>query len=69
MLFKRQYVWGAWVAQSVKHQILDFGAGHDPTVSGLSPALGGILSPSLSVCSLLDLYHFLKLNKNKLKKK
>ena len=28
---------GAWVAQPVKHLILDFGSGHDLTVRGLEP--------------------------------
>ena len=28
---------GAWVAQSVKHLILDFGSGHDLTVCGFEP--------------------------------
>ena len=26
-------LWGAWVAQSVKHPTLDLGLGHDLTVS------------------------------------
>ena len=29
--------WGTWVAQSVKHLILDLGSGHDLTVSKLEP--------------------------------
>lgn len=34
----------AWGAQWVKCQTLDFGAGHDPRVEGLSPTLGSPLS-------------------------
>ena len=47
---------GAWVAQSVERQTLDFGSGHDPRVVGSSPMLGSSLnmdpawdSPSLSL--------------------
>ena len=35
---------GAWVTQSVEHQILDFGSGHDPRVVELSPVSGSKLS-------------------------
>ena len=35
---------GTWVAQSVEHQTLDFGSGHDPRVMGSSPTLGSTLS-------------------------
>ena len=34
---KRSYIWGAWVAQLVKHPTLDFGSGHDLTVFGFKP--------------------------------
>ena len=30
-------MWGAWVAESVKHPTLDFGSGHDFTVHGFKP--------------------------------
>ena len=31
---------GTWVAQSVKHPILDFGSGHDLTVHEIKPFIG-----------------------------
>ena len=34
---KPSYLWGAWVAQSVKHLTLDFGSGHDLAVRGIEP--------------------------------
>ena len=30
-------LWGAWVAQSVKHLTLDFGSGHDLLVHEFEP--------------------------------
>ena len=56
--FKNQ---GAWVAQSVERQTLDFGSGHDLMVHGIKPGLSarsllGILSPSLSGPPLLVLF-------------
>ena len=32
--------WGTWVAQSVKHLILDFGSGHDLMVREFKPCIG-----------------------------
>ena len=32
--------WGSWVAQSVKHQTLDFGSGHDLEVCDFKPRIG-----------------------------
>ena len=50
---------GTWVAQSVKHQTLDFGSGHDLMVHEMEPHLGlcadsmelalDSLSPAISV--------------------
>ena len=37
---KTTYFWGAWVAQSVEHQTLDFGSGRDLTVRGFEPHTG-----------------------------
>ena len=34
---------GAWVAQSVKHQTLDFGSGHDLRLMRLRPMSGSVL--------------------------
>ena len=55
----------AWVAQSVKQRTLDFGSGHDLTVSDFKPRMGlcadgaqpawDSLSPCLSAPSLLPL--------------
>ena len=33
-------MWGTWVAQSVKHPILDFGRGHDLTVPEIESRIG-----------------------------
>ena len=33
-------MWGAWVAQSVEQQTLNFHSGHNLTVVGWSPAWG-----------------------------
>ena len=35
---------GTWVVQLVERLTLDFGSGHDPRVTGLSPNLGSVLS-------------------------
>ena len=74
-------LWGAWVAQSVKHPTLNFGSGHDLTVHEIQPYVGlcadsmepawDSLFPSLSASPLLTLSvpPFLSLSKNKHKKK
>ena len=33
-------LWGAWVAQLVKHPTLDFGSGHDLIVHGIESYIG-----------------------------
>ena len=43
-LLKCSRVWGAWVAQLVKHPILDFSSGHDLRVLGSNPISGSMLS-------------------------
>ena len=35
---------GAWVAQAVKCETLDFSSGHDPRVMGWSTVLGSVPS-------------------------
>ena len=35
----RQWFQGAWVAQSVRHPILDFSSGHDPMVCEIEPLI------------------------------
>ena len=40
LLKEKQYLWGAWVAQSVKHPTLDFGLGHDLMVHGIQACFG-----------------------------
>ena len=35
---------GAWVAQLLERPTLDFCSGHDPRVTGLSPASGSALN-------------------------
>ena len=37
-------LWGAWVAQLIKHLTLDFSSCHDLKVMRWSPALGSVLS-------------------------
>ena len=65
---------GAWVAQSVKRPILDFGSGHYLTVYEFKPHIGlhtdsrsllGILSLSLSLSLSLFPFVCLSLLKNK----
>ena len=34
---KNRRKWGTWVAQSVKHLLLDFSSGHDLVVRGIEP--------------------------------
>ena len=54
LLFHNQKgrLWGAWVAQLVKHPTLGFGSCHDLGVVRLSPALGPALSSELAQGSL-----------------
>ena len=33
-------MWGAWMAQLVKHPTLDFGSGHDLRVCEIDPCIG-----------------------------
>ena len=42
--FNMSYWWVNWVAQSIEHLILDFSSGHDPSVEGLSPMSGSVVS-------------------------
>ena len=58
---KLQHFGGAWVAQSVKHLILDVGSCHDLTVLAWSPRAWDSLSLSLPLPHLLSLC--LKINK------
>ena len=63
--YKNIGVWGAWVAQSVKHLTLDLGSGHDLMVHEFEPHIGlcadgseptwECLSLSLSLCLSLSL--------------
>ena len=60
--------WGVWVAQSVKHQNLDFSSGHDLTIHGFEPHIcqcGAFLgfSLSLSLCPSPARSLSLKINK------
>ena len=76
--YKKQ-TWGTWVAQSVKHLILDCGSAHDLRVHRFEPCIRlcadtaepawDSLSPSLSAPPLLALSLPLKINKLKKKKK
>ena len=43
VLFIKLEVRGAWMAQSVEHQTLDFGLGLDPRVMSSSPMLSSML--------------------------
>ena len=51
------FFWGAWVAQEVKHPILDFDSHHDLRVQGSNPGQApcsaGRLLVSLSLCPFL----------------
>ena len=40
---KMPYLWGTWVALSVKHSTLVFGSGHDLRVVRLSLVLNSVL--------------------------
>ena len=37
---RKSMVWGAWVAQSLKHPTLNLGSGRDLTVHGIEPRVG-----------------------------
>ena len=73
MLYLKQDLRGAWVAQSVKHLTLDSGSGHDLTVCEFEPHIrlcvdsteptGDFLSLSLSAPPRLSLPLSLKINK------
>ena len=60
--------WGAWVAQSVQHLILDFSSGHDLMVCETEPCIGlcadGMETAwdSLSLLLSLPLLHMLALS-------
>ena len=63
-------MWGAWVAQSVKHLTLDLSSGHDLRVVRSSPGLGSVLSmepayDSLPLSAPLPLMHALSLSLKK----
>ena len=76
-LLEMQDLRGAWVAQSVKHQTLEFGSGHDLMVHGLEahiplctdseePAWDSLfLSLSLSLLHSFSLCVCLSLSQNK----
>ena len=79
LMVKDEVFRGVWAAQSIKRQTLDFSSGHDLTVHGFKPphrapcrergtCLGFCLLLSLPL-PRLALCIFLKINKNKLKKK
>ena len=71
--FKLFAMWGAWVAQSVKHLTLDLGSGHDLTslFMSSSPALGSMLTvwSLLGIASLPSCFLSLSLKINKSKNK
>ena len=52
-IYKKIQIRGTWVAQSVEHQTLDFGSGHDPRVKGSSPT-----SDSVLMWRLLKIFSF-----------
>ena len=54
-LLEMEAFWGTWVAQSVKHQTLDFGSGHDLTVCGFEPCIGLYAVSMLGIVSSLPL--------------
>ena len=43
---------GTWVAQSVEHQTLDFGSGHDLSTLNVEPAQDSVSLPLPRLCSL-----------------
>ena len=66
--------WGTWVAQLVKGPNLDFGSGHDLTISGTEPNIGLYTDSMKPVWNWVSLPHSPSLPlfpsvSNKLKKK
>ena len=47
-LIKSEQPWGSWVAQLVKHRILDFSSGHDLRLMRSSLVSGYVLSMELA---------------------